>query len=407
MGMNNTTHKILSLTETCSGCFACANICPNDAISLPTNFEGFYFPIIDQGKCINCGLCDRVCPQLTEMAGNRMQRAFYGWSNDDAVRKASSSGGIFYALANQILIDGGIVYGAAFNYEGTVRLECHSTEDVSLKELMRSKYVQNHIGYAFRRIKADLKNGKKVLYCATPCQIAGLKSYLGRIDCSQLITVDFICHGVPSMDLLQKHLEYLGINNIQEINFRPKNRGWVDDFEISYKKNPASPDIKCRRIPWRYDEYYNTFEKYCSIRRSCRNCLYSQGVRASDLTIADFWGVKEFNPSLWDARGISLILANTERGVHLVNNLDAGNCSITELPLQYAEYVYTQDRRAPESSYQDKRRDSFLNAVYTIGYKKALKMYGFKVKKYDLYKYHIQSLLLKFKNNVIYSKKRK
>ncbi len=389
----NITHKILSLTETCSGCFACANICPKDAITLPANFEGFYFPVIDQEKCIDCGLCDKVCPQLTKMAGNRMQRAFCGWSNDDAVRKASSSGGIFYALANQILIEGGIVYGASFNYEGIVRLECHSTEDVSLKELMRSKYVQNYIGYAFRRIKADLINGKKVLYCATPCQISGLKSYLGKIDCSQLITIDFICHGVPSMDLLQKHLEYLGIDNVQEINFRPKNRGWVDDFEIFYKKDPASPDVKCHRIPWRYDEYYNTFEKYCNIRRSCRNCPYSQGDRASDITIADFWGVKEFNPSLWDARGISLIIANNDRGVLFVNNLDNEQCTIKDLPLQYAEYVYARDRQSIDSPYQDKTRDAFLYDVYTIGYEKALKRHRMKTGKMDLFVYNIKQLI--------------
>lgn len=397
----NKTHKILSLTETCSGCFACANICPKDAITLPTNFEGFYFPVIDQGKCIDCGLCDKVCPQLTEMTGNRMQRAYYGWSNDDAVRKSSSSGGIFNALAIATLKDGGVVYGAAFNYEGMVRLECRSTEEVALNELMQSKYVQNYIGYAFRKIKADLKNSKKVLYCATPCQVAGLKSYLGKMDCSQLITVDFICHGVPSMDLLQKHLNYLGIKYVEDINFRPKNRGWVDDFEILFKKNPSSPDIKCRRIPWRYDEYYNIFQKYCNIRRSCRNCPYSQGVRLSDITIADFWGVKKFNPELWDARGISLIIANSNQGISIVNNLDNEQCTIKELPLKYAEYVYERDRQSPDSPYQSKKRDAFLHDVYTLGYEKALKRHGYKTQKVSLLNYYFKFWVSNIIKNVI------
>lgn len=391
----NSTHKILSLTETCSGCFACANVCPKDAIALPANFEGFYFPVIDQGKCIDCGLCDKVCPQLKDMAGNRMQRAYYGWSNDDAVRKASSSGGMFHALAHATLKAGGVVYGAAFNYKGMVRLECRSTEEVALNELMRSKYVQNYIGFAFRKIKADLMSGKKVLYCATPCQVAGLKSYLGKMDCSQLVTVDFICHGVPSMDLLQKHLKYLGIKFVEEINFRPKNRGWVDDFEISFKKNPASTDVKCRRISWRFDEYYNIFEKYCSLRRSCRNCPYSQGVRAADLTIADFWGVKQYNPELWDARGISLVIANNEDGIQMVNSLGAEQCTVKELPLKYAEYVYERNRQLPDSPYQSKERDAFLHDVYTLGYEKALKRHGLKTSKTEVLVYKSKQFIRK------------
>lgn len=391
----NSTHKILSLTETCSGCFACANVCPKDAIALPANFEGFYFPVIDQGKCIDCGLCDKVCPQLKDMAGNRMQRAYYGWSNDDAVRKASSSGGMFHALAHATLKAGGVVYGAAFNYKGMVRLECRSTEEVALNELMRSKYVQNYIGFAFRKIKADLMSGKKVLYCATPCQVAGLKSYLGKMDCSQLVTVDFICHGVPSMDLLQKHLKYLGIKFVEEINFRPKNRGWVDDFEISFKKNPASTDVKCRRISWRFDEYYNIFEKYCSLRRSCRNCPYSQGVRAADLTIADFWGVKQYNPELWDARGISLVIANNEDGIQMVNSLGADQCTVKELPLKYAEYVYERNRQLPDSPYQSKERDAFLHDVYTLGYEKALKRHGLKTSKTEVLVYKSKQFIRK------------
>lgn len=397
----NASHKILSLTEVCSGCFACANVCPKDAITLPANYEGFYFPEIDQTKCIDCGLCDKVCPLLKETSGSQMQHAFYGWANDDIVRKASSSGGIFNVLAQKILKEEGLVYGAAFNYKGMVRLECRSSDEVSLKELMRSKYVQNYIGYAFRSIKSDLLNGKNVLFCGTPCQVAGLKSYLGKTDSSRLITVDFICHGVPSMDLLQRHLDYLGIKHVKEIIFRPKNRGWVDDFEIIYKKNPAKPDSKCYRIPWRYDEYYNIFQKYCNIRRSCRNCPYSRGYRLADLTIADFWGVKRYKPELWDARGISLILSNNERGTHIINNLDNKQCTIKVLPMEFAYYVYASDRQSPESPYQSKVRDAFLHDVYTLGYEKALSRHKFKTNRTTILKYHFKSWISNFYRNVI------
>ena len=248
-------HIILTLTDTCTGCFACANVCPKDAICLTSNFEGFYYPHIDNDKCVNCGLCDKVCPVLFPVQTYTMKRAYFGWTNDDTIRKDSSSGGLFYIMATQVLKENGTVYGASFNYDGIVRLECHSTQDVSLKELMKSKYVQSYIGFAYRDIKRDLKLGLKVLFCGTPCQVAGLKSFLG-MEYKNLILIDFVCHGVPSMDLLQKHLEYLNIKNVVEINFRPKNIGWYDDFEIRYKKCSSSDKIILRKIPWMFDEYF-------------------------------------------------------------------------------------------------------------------------------------------------------
>ena len=197
-------HKILELGSACTGCFACSNICPKDAITLPENNEGFYNPVIDEDKCINCSLCDKTCPRVEEKQYHTMQKAYYGWVNDLEVRKNSSSGGIFNLLSSKILKEGGVVYGASFNYDGILRLECHSTDEVSIQELQRSKYVQSHIGYAFRKIKENLIEGRKVLFCGTPCQVDGLKSFL-RKEYTNLITVDFVCHGVPSMSLLNLH----------------------------------------------------------------------------------------------------------------------------------------------------------------------------------------------------------
>lgn len=349
-------HKILKITDKCTGCFACANCCPKDAITLPENYEGFYFPVIDNDKCIDCGLCDKVCPQVTEQKTQNVQKAYYGWSTDDKVRKKSSSGGMFHLLAQTVLVEDGIVYGSAFNYDGLVRLECNSTEEVSLEDLQRSKYVQSYIGYAFRKIKKDLLENRKVLFCGTPCQAAGLKSFL-RKDYDNLIIVDFVCHGVPSMDLLRKHLDYLGIKNVKEIVFRPKNNGWVDDFEIRYFKNESEKptDVKLRRIP------------------CCRNCSYCNGERASDVTLADFWKVKDYDSTLWDNRGVSLILANSEKGIMVMSELMKHNDNVIgEIPLKYASYVYERVRTDSKSPYQDGKRDAFLHDVYTIGYKQAL-----------------------------------
>ena len=393
-------HKILSLTETCTGCFACANACPKDAITLPPNFEGFYFPAIDVNKCVDCGLCDKVCPQINDnVAIHTMQGAYYGWSTDNDIRKESSSGGLFYYLATSVLNEGGVVYGASFNYEGLVRLECHSTEEVSLKSLMRSKYVQNYIGYAYRGIRRDLRSGKIVLYCCTPCQAAGLKAYLGR-DYENLICVDFICHGVPSMDMLQKHLQYLRIDKVKEINFRPKNRSWVDDFEIRYTTK-GRKKIRLCRIPWEFDEYFWSFQTYKNIRRSCRNCAYCNGNRAADITLADFWGIKRYKPELWDVKGQSLVLVNTHKGEMVTRALQAFNeLHLDTLPVEYAQYVYERVRTTEDSPYQNKTRDSFLKDVYTIGYKNAIVKYGFSKPSSSLIRYRAISFLSKVKKSI-------
>lgn len=388
-------HKILRLTKTCTGCFACANGCPKDAITLPENYEGFYFPVIDNDKCVDCGLCDRICPQVTEFPTDVMKKAYCGWTTDDAIRKGSSSGGAFNILANRVLANKGVVYGASFNYDGIIRLECHSTDEVMLKDLQRSKYVQSHIGYAYRKIKKDLIDGRKVLFCGTPCQAAGLKAFL-RKDYENLLLVDFVCHGVPSMDLLRKHIDYLGIKNVKEIVFRPKNRGWVDDFEIYYSKiESAKPtDIKVRRIPWRFDEYFDIFQKYQNIRQSCRNCSYCNGDRAADITLADFWRVNDYDPNLWSSKGVSLILANTAKGEKVMSAISNGSeCMIKEIPIEYASYVYERVRTDADSPYQNPVRDTFLHDVYTIGYEAALKKNNLKVPQKEYIEYRIKEFI--------------
>ena len=396
----NKMHKILNIGTACTGCFACSNACPKDAITLPENNEGFYSPIIDAEKCIDCGLCDKVCPRVEEKEYHTMQKAFYGWTKDQNVRKHSSSGGLFSLLAAEILKDNGIIYGASFNYDGEIRLECHSTEEVSMQELQRSKYVQSHIGDAFRRIKKNLNDGRKVLFCGTPCQVDGLKSFL-RKEYENLATVDFICHGVPSMSLLNKHLDFLGIKDIKEINFRPKNRTWVDDIRITHDKG-------IRNTPWVLDEYFYTFQKYTSIRKSCFECKHCNGKRAADITIADFWGIYKYKPEEFDSKGISLVISNTTKGEELIISCIAeGNCDLKELPIQYAKYVYDKDRTAGDSKYDKTKRDSFITDVYTIGYKNAIKKHGYYISPFKRFVYNCKQGLRVIKASVINIIKRK
>lgn len=362
--------KIVTLTDSCTGCFACSNACPVSAITLPENDEGFYFPKVDYRKCIQCGLCDMVCPQIKEHEHNRMQKAWYGKSVNHEIQKASSSGGLFSTLSHKILLSDGIVYGAAFNYQPFLRLECHSTEEVGLKELQKSKYVQSYIGDAFIKILADLKTGRPVLFCGTPCQVDGLKSFL-RKDYPNLYTADFVCHGVPSMKMLQGHLNMLGLKNVKSIDFRPKRVAWVDDLFIEYGNGRSYLNY------WRNDEYFCSFERCRSIRRSCFSCHYCNGDRAADISLADFWGYKQYDPSIYDPNGLSLVLANTEKGILLVQSLiDEHMCDLKTLPLEYAEYAYKRLRNEDQNGYDTKVRNKFFNYVVKDGYQSALKIMG-------------------------------
>lgn len=385
-------HKILTLTDNCTGCFACQNACPVDAISLPENEEGFYFPVVATDKCINCGLCDKICPAINEPEFYHMQKAYYGWANDDVLRKSSSSGGVFGSLAKHVLDLGGVVYGAAFNYDDELRLECKSTDSVTLLELQKSKYVQCHVGDGFRNIKETLKSGKQVLYCGTPCEVSGLRCYL-REDDPNLLCVDFVCHGVPPVSLLREHLTYKGIKNVKRVDFRPKNRAWVDDIVVDYKNN------KQYQNSWSNDEFYKLFQNYGSIRRSCYSCQYCNGNRMSDISLADFWGYRNFDKSIFDKRGISLVLANTEKGIKWMDMLiENEDCFIKEIGMEYAEYVYARDRKAPQSNYNISFRNKFFQLKREKGYKYALKKMGVMTPFVDQLKYYIRSEISKFHN---------
>ena len=365
--------EILHIGARCTGCFACYNACPNDAISFNEYKEGFYYPSIDTIRCVDCGICDKICPRVTPMKRHMMKSAFYGWSNNDKLRARSSSGGLFAEFAQLVLDNNGCVYGASFNYANGIRLETHSTDEVSLLELLRSKYVQSYVGYAFRNVRTQLNQGRKVLFCGTPCQVEGLRAFL-RKDYENLVLVDFVCHGVPSMDLLRKHLDMLKIKDVYEINFRPKVSSWVDFFVIKHSKGE-------RKIHWILDEYFYSFQKNKSIRQSCMNCEYCNGARSADITIADFWGIHKYAPKEYDPKGISLILFNTDKGASFLESLTKKN-TITcyPLPLEDAKYVYEKER-STETGYDKDSRNQFVNDVYTLGYLRALKKHGLYISK--------------------------
>lgn len=365
--------EIESLDNECTGCSACLNCCPVDAIKMVEDVEGFYYPKVDYERCVGCGQCDKKCPQLYNQKKQMMRKAYWGYSKSDETRKMSSSGGLFSELSKIIMNNKGVVYGAAFSYEAEPRLECKSTDEIPLIELQKSKYVQSNVGFVYRKILLELEKGRQVLFCGTPCQVDGLQSFLGkRYD--NLLLVDFVCHGVPPVSLLRDHLELHRLKNVNDIDFRPKVRAWVDDIVITYSKR--------RRYQrhWKDDEYYKLFEKYVSLRRSCYSCKYYAGERVSDITMADFWGYNNYNPAIFDSKGLSLFMANTPKGEYMIEELNKyGTFCVNRLDTQYAEYAFVRKMSVPDWRNTFNRRNQFYDDVCFWGYKSALIHHGFKV----------------------------
>lgn len=303
--------------ENCTGCSACVQICPNNSITLERDSEGFLYPKVDLVSCVNCGLCNKTCPVKHEENGSFNGVAYAAYHNDDKIRLESSSGGVFTALAETIINDGGIVCGATFNEEFKLNhVFVDKIED--LNKLRGSKYIQSEIGLAFTETKKYLEQGKKVLFTGTPCQIEGLLSYLKK-PYQNLLTVDFICHGVPSQLVLEQYLSNLKTkqgSKVLGIDFRSKSSGWKG-YSVNIDFEDGS---KCSQ------QYYNdammkAFLKDLCLRPSCYQCAFKKVNRKSDITLADFWGVWDVCPEMYDNKGTSLIMVHSENGESAFNSI--------------------------------------------------------------------------------------
>ena len=315
--------------EQCCGCGSCVQKCPRKCISFRADVEGFLYPSIDQKKCVNCGLCVSVCPFHNPMESRTPRKAFAAFNEDEQIRRDSSSGGLFSMLAKSVLDESGVVFGAMFDEEWNVVHGYIEAED-DLPRLRGSKYVQSTIGKSFEDAERFLKNGRRVLFSGTPCQIAGLKRYLGE-EYENLITVDIICHGVPSPQLWNwyLHLEKKRAS-IVGINFRNKDNGWKRfNFAVDYGQ-----DVPPIRTYHREDPYMMAFLDNMSLRPSCSSCQSKSGRSHSDITLADFWNVHKVLEGMDDDRGISLVLGNSPKGMRALEN--AQNCVFQEVDFEQA-----------------------------------------------------------------------
>ncbi|MGN0601572.1 MAG: Coenzyme F420 hydrogenase/dehydrogenase, beta subunit C-terminal domain [Oscillospiraceae bacterium] len=324
----------------CCGCGACVAVCPKQCIKMKEDKNGFVYPNVDEQICINCGLCNQSCPiQMNIEQKSYMVKAFMSYNLDDKKREMSSSGGVFFELANNIIDASGVVYGVVIDKDlNVIHKRASSIEEVY--PMLGSKYVQSIIGKTYEQVAHDLKLGLCVLFSGTPCQIAGLYSYLNTKKISlldKLITVDTICHGVPSRKVMcayVKEFEDQCGEKVNSIAFRDKCTGW-ENYSVTMQTN--NYEFACVANS---DNYMLAFRRNLSLRDSCYCCRFKLGnhIVFADITLGDFWGVgREYDEFLNDDKGVSWITVHTEKGKHLidsvVNNLYCKEIKI-EIPLR-------------------------------------------------------------------------
>ena len=313
-------NTINCIKNMCTGCRACEQICPKNAIKMIENKEGFFYPCIDENQCINCGLCKNVCHTCKDYKVNYNQKVYGIKSKLENLSHKSTSAGLAYMLSEFFLINSGVVCGASYEDNLDVKHIIIEGEE-ELYKLRGSKYVISDTRETFSEIKTLLSSGRKVLYTGTACQIAGLKSFLQK-DYSNLYTVDIVCHGVPSLKVFKKYIMYLENkmrDKVVEYDFRNKEKTkWGLGFCAKVKTINSEKFLRAD-----FDPYYHNFLTGSLYRESCYQCKYANiDIRPADITIGDFWGIEKIQPDFFNENGVSLCIINNDKGLELINFIE-------------------------------------------------------------------------------------
>ena len=303
----------------CTGCSVCAQSCPKKCITMEPDIEGFLIPTVHKG-CVECHLCEKVCPELNMKQESEFSlRTFIGYNSNEKIRSISSSGGVFSLLAERILQEGGVVFGAAFDKEFNVIHQIVEGEDTA-ERFYGSKYVQSTIGTTYIDAERYLKENRIVLFSGTPCQIRGLKNFL-REPYDNLIAIDVLCHVVVSSEIWQAYLnekahEYGSA--VKQISFRQKDDGWKK-FALKICFENMQEYVKEHHN----DTYMQFFLNNVALRQSCYRCSAKKDGSCADLTIGDAWGIEKYAPEMNDDKGTSLIIVRSEKGLNLLSGIKA------------------------------------------------------------------------------------
>ena len=362
----------------CTGCGACYNICPTNAIKMVQNNKGFYIPFINSKKCIDCKRCIKVCPLLNPQNTNNIKKVIGLINKNTELRLKASSGAAFSLFASQIIKNGGIVFGVIWDNDMRA-VHGLATNMSELECMYGSKYVQSNTMKSYKTVKKYLETGRLVLFSGTPCQIAGLNSYLNK-NYKNLILVDLVCHGVPSPSIFEKYKKEFMVKHkdngkIINIMFRSKRKGW--------SKNYIVKTITSSREYYEYvddNDFLLSYLRMLNINDACLSCQFNSLERSSDITLADFWGGGAMG--LDDKKGTSLILLNSQKGEDLFN-LIKDNCIYREVPIEFA---LKNNYSINHPAIAHPKRDEFFNDILqnTLGLDKINSKY-IKFKKYPNY----------------------
>ena len=340
----------------CTGCGACQNICPQNAVAMGEGYHTFSYPQIDEKKCIECQRCRQVCPVNNYENENNKEPEVIAVQALDEIRETSSSGGVFTVISNYIIKNGGCVFGTAWNEEFQAKfIKAEGAEDII--RCKGSKYVQSDVGFSYRAVKAELKKDRMVAFTGCPCQIAGLKNYLGK-EYENLILIDLICHGVPSQKLLDFYLEGHQKEQIKDVRFRDKELGWrADAITIIYQD--AERYVRSLRTE---DEYEIGFQKNIILRDSCESCKFCAFPRTGDISIGDFWGINQWK--MVDGKGTSMLFINNEKGKKFLDEI-------------ISNFQFSQKMEIPLTSIKNRINKQYDHSPYKNLFFELLKKYTF------------------------------
>ena len=349
----------ISNKSLCCGCAACVSRCPKHCITMKLDIEGFLYPKVDESDCIDCGLCEKVCHELHPYQERFPIKVLAANNKSTSVRLTSSSGGVFSILAEKVLSEDGIVFGARFDENWQVKLDYSETKE-GVTSFRGSKYVQARTDTAYEDCERFLKENKKVLFTGTPCQIAGLKHFI-RKDYENLITVDFVCHGTPSPKVWKRYLDETidTVNKqLRDVRFRDKTDAGWKEFRLALDFEDKADSFTIS-VPNSDNVYMRAFLQDMILRPSCYNCKARCGRSRSDITIADFWGVQIHHPELDDDKGTSLVMINTNKGL---DNFDLSQVTYVESTYDIA---LSHNPAISKSAKTHPRRDVFFKQLDT------------------------------------------
>ncbi len=364
--MNKEIPVLYGKDDNCCACGACVNICPKNAISMKKDRYGFLFPAINSDLCINCKLCKKVCAYQNVNETNTPLKTWVAVSKNKEKLKKSASGGVFYTLADAVIKEKGCAAGAAFDDKFELS-HIIAYDEKTLEKLQGSKYTQSSTGLVFREIRKKLNDDKTVLFSGCPCQVAGLKAYLGK-DYSNLITVDLICHGVPSNKAFRDYLKFFEKKKnikVKKFSFRDKSIGWGKNGSI------ISEDNYKFKLYETAESYLYYFANSLILRKNCYSCKYADSHRTGDITIGDFWGLEKEYPELLgknkidESKGVSVIIANTDKGIDFIKK----NRNLFDLYKSSFEKAAKGNTQLNRPSRYDTKRETILELYADKGWK--------------------------------------